>query len=214
MKELCTLTPSPSPWKGEGNFVALRGKFVLPALALAAAAGAFAATAQTVDAAKSRISFVSRQMNVPVEGKFGRFEAQLAWDTARPESSRARLEVDLASIDTGLAEADEEVRTKGWFDVKNHPKAVFVSSGVRPLGGGRYEVSGKMTIKGQTRDVAAPFVVKEQGGATVFEGEFPLRRLQFGIGEGQWADTSVVANEVQVRFRIVTAGAPAPASKR
>ncbi len=180
-------------------------------LALAAAAtAAVAALAQPVDAAKSRIGFVSRQMNVPVEGRFGRFSAELVWDAAKPENSRARLEIDLASIDSGSAEANEEVKSSGWFDVRNHPKATFVASSVRALGPGRYEVAGKMTIKGRAREVTAPFAVREQAGATVFEGEFPLRRLQFGIGEGQWSDTEVVANEVQVRFRIVTSAAAAP----
>jgi polyisoprenoid-binding protein YceI len=155
-----------------------------------------------VDQDKSTITFVSKQMNVPVEGKFARFSVQLTFDAAKPNEGRVLVDLDLASIDTGSEEANEEVKGKGWFDVKNHPTARFVSSGVRTLGPGRYELAGKLTIKGRSRDVVAPFTFKPVGQGAVFDGAFVLKRLDYAIGEGIWSDIDTVANEVQVKFRI------------
>jgi polyisoprenoid-binding protein YceI len=155
-----------------------------------------------VDLGKSAITFVARQMNVPTDGKFGKFTLQLLFDPAKLNESRVQLDVDLASIDTGSADANDEVKGKAWFDVKNYPSAKFVSGAVKSLGGNRYEVTGKMSIKGRTKDVTAPFTFRPQGQGGLFEGAFALKRLDFAIGEGTWSDTDTVANEVQVKFRI------------
>lgn len=164
---------------------------------------------------KSQITFVSKQMGVPVDGRFKRFDAQIAVDPSKPESGRAQIDVDLASIDTGSGEADEEVKGKSWFNAAAFPKARFVSSQVRVLGGGRFEALGKLTIKGIARDVVAPFTIRQEGNGAWFDGGFTLNRLPFKIGEGAWADTSTVADEVQVKFKIFLTGATAkgPAKK-
>lgn len=155
-----------------------------------------------IDPARSEVTFVARQMGVPAQGRFGRFTAQLAFDPARLAESRAQIEIELDSIDTGVAEADTEVKRRAWFDTSRFPTAKFVSSAVNHLGADRYEVAGKLTIKGRTRDIAAPFTVRRVNGATVFEGAFTLKRLEYGIGEGMWADTETVADEVQIRFEL------------
>ncbi|HTO44774.1 MAG TPA: YceI family protein [Burkholderiales bacterium] len=172
---------------------------------LCPAANAHAQRVSAVDTNKSAITFVSKQMNVPVEGKFGKFSAQLAFDPAQPSQGRVQVDVDLASIDTGSEEANDEVKGKGWFDVKNYPTARFVSSSVKSLGAGRYEVAGKLTIKGRSKDVTAPFTYKSAGVSGMFEGSLALKRLDYGIGEGAWSDTDTVANEVQIKFRFSAA---------
>ena len=159
-----------------------------------------------IDPAKSEIGFVSQQMGVPVEGRFRKFTGKVDFDPAKPAASKAEIEVDLGSIDTGSEEADTEVKTKGWFNIAVFPTARFVSTAVKPLGSGRYEVSGKLTIKGKGIDVTAPVNTRQDGANTVFEGTFTLLRLQYGVGEGVWSDTDTVANEVQVRFRLVGIG--------
>ncbi len=170
-------------------------------------ASALATEYKAVLPERSAITFVSRQMNVPVEGKFGKFNASLSFDPARPEASRAQIEVALASIDAGSAEANDEVKSKNWFDVANFPVARFVSTSLKPLGGDRYQVTGKLTIKGRTGEVSAPFTLKQQGRDAWLEGGFTLKRLQYGIGGGVWSDTDTVADDVQIRFRVLaTAG--------
>ncbi|MBI4754837.1 MAG: YceI family protein [Betaproteobacteria bacterium] len=182
--------------------------------AAAVAALVLPATAQAAEynrvlADRSQIGFVSKQMGVPVEGRFGRFAAQVSFDPARPDAGRAQIEVDLASIDTGSQEADDEVKSKNWFNVKAFPTARFVSSGLRALGEGRYEIAGRMTLKGRTRDLRLPVTLRQDGSGVRFEGVFQLKRLEWGIGEGPWADVDTVADEVQVRFRIALAAGAA-----
>ena len=149
---------------------------------------------------QSSITFVSRQMGVPVEGSFRKFTARIAVDPARPETGTARIDIDLASIDTGIVEADEEVAGKKWFDTQNHPIASFTSSGVGQSGKGRYEALGKLTIKGKSLGIKAPFTLKQNADTLVIDGVFPLKRLDYGIGTGIWSDTDTVADEVRIRF--------------
>ena len=180
-------------------------RIALLCIALASAGAA----AQSVDYARSRITCVSTQMKVPVEAEFRRFTAQLAFDPAQPEAGSARIEIDLASFDIGSEEVNVEARGRNWFDVKTHPQARFVSTSARALDGGRYEARGPLAIKGRTHDPFVPFTVKtDASGNATFEGAFAVRRLQYGIGEGIWKDTDTVADEVQIRFRLVTGGKP------
>lgn len=177
-------------------------RLLLPLL-LTASFGAHAVEYGNVLVDKSQINFTSRQMGVPVDGKFGKFAATLSFDPAKPEAGKAQIEVDLASVDAGSKDANDEVVGKGWFNVKEYPKARFVSNSVKALGSNRFEAKGQMTIKGKTRDMTVPFSYKPDGANGVFEGVLPLQRTQFGIGEGAWADTSVVADEVPIKFRLV-----------
>jgi polyisoprenoid-binding protein YceI len=171
------------------------------------------AAALTVLYDKSRITCVSRQENVPVEAQFRKFTAQIAFDPARPETGKAQIEIDLDSFDVGFAEYNNDAKGKNWFDVRNFPRAKFVSAGMRALGGGRFEARGPLTIKGKTNEVVAPFTYKEDAGIGVFDGVFAIKRLQYNIGEGVWKDTDTVANEVQIKFRIVVAAAKPAAIK-
>ncbi|HUW51360.1 MAG TPA: YceI family protein [Sulfuricella sp.] len=173
------------------------------AFALLAFGAANAAEFGAVQFDKSTLAFVSKQMGVPVEGTFRKFAAQIRIDPTKPEAGRARVEIDLAGVDAGSAEADDEVKGKNWFNVREFPKASFVSSSVKALGGGRFEASGKMTLKGKTIEMRAPFTLKQEKDALILDGTFPLKRLDYGIGSGVWGDTSVVADEVQVRFHFI-----------
>lgn len=184
----------------------MKSLLVAPLLFIAALASA--AESGVLRPQQSSLTFVSSQMGVPVEGSFRKFTANIAVDPARPENGTARIDIDLASIDTGNSDADMEVAGKAWFDTPNHPTASFVSNRVSNLGKGRHEVFGKLTIKGRTMDIKAPFTLTRQADALVIEGGFPIKRLDYGIGSGIWSDTSVVADEVRVRFRFTVAVPP------
>lgn len=171
------------------------------AFALAMFATAHAQAPQKIVPAKSWIRFVSKQMNVPVEGQFKRFDATVAFDPAKPEATRAEFEVDLASIDMNSEEGETEARRKPWLNVEAHPKARFVSSAVKQLAPGRFEARGALTIKGVSQDIVAPFTLSDAPGLRTVEGQFVLKRLQFKVGDGPWSDTETVADEVLVRFR-------------
>ena len=189
-----------------------KSQFFSLLLLASAICGAQAAEFNQVQTGKSTLAFAYKQMGVPLEGKFGKFAVQIAFDPAKINAAQARLEVDLASIDTGSSEGNDEVAGKLWFNTKAYPTAQFVSSGVKALGGNRYEALGKLTIKGRSLDVSAPFTFKQEGAVGVFDGAFTLKRLDYAIGEGIWADVGTVANEVRIVFLIVTNAAP-PAKK-
>ncbi|MBK7898467.1 MAG: YceI family protein [Azonexus sp.] len=179
-------------------------------LSLATALALAAPAAHAVEygeflADKSSLGFVSRQMGVPVEGRFRKFSASLSFDPARPAAASARFELDLASVDAGSRDANDEVVGKAWFNLKAFPGASFVSTAVKPLGGERYELAGKLTIKGKTQDIVAPMSFRQEAGNGVFDGAFTLKRLDFAVGDGVWSDVSTVANEVHIKFRIVAA---------
>ncbi len=181
-------------------------KFIRLISLLALMAVGAPASAASVDYAKSEITFVSKQMNVPVQGRFKKFTANIDFDPRKPTAAKAEIEVDLASIDTGSQDADTEVGKKAWFNTSAFPTAKFISGAVMQAGADKFEARGKLSIKGIGQDVAAPFTVKRAGDAVTYEGAFTLKRLQFKIGEGAWSDTETVADEVLVKFRIVTTG--------
>lgn len=171
----------------------------LTVLATAAAAAEFT----TLVTAQSRTSFVYKQMNVPVEGEFKRFSGRINFNPARPAQGKAEIDIELASIDTGSAEANDEVAGKLLFNTTAFPVARFVSSAVKPLGNDRFEVSGKLSIKGKTLDASAPVTYRQEGNLGIFEGGFVIKRADYGIGEGIWADFGAVANEVEIKFHLV-----------
>jgi polyisoprenoid-binding protein YceI len=187
-----------------------RGKVRYTFLAtLALLALPLATGAQQIDYGRSQITVASRQMNVPVEAKFKKFSAKLAFDPTSPGAFKAQVEVDAASFDVGNDDVNIEALDKAWLDVKKFPKALFVSTSARSLGGGRYEARGPLTIKGRTHEIAVPYTVKnDAAGNSVIEGVFNIRRLQYGIGEGVWRHVDVVADDVQIRFRLHTSSKP------
>jgi polyisoprenoid-binding protein YceI len=177
-----------------------RFAFALAVAALVPAAQAVEFT--QVQAEKSAVTFVYKQMGVAVDGKFKKFSSQLNFDPAKPTAAKASFDVDLGSVDTGAPEGDQEVAGKPWFNTKAFPTARFVSGSVKALGGNKYEVAGQLSIKGKTQDVVVPATFTTQGNTGVFDGSFTIRRADFAIGEGAWAKFDIVANDVVIKFRI------------
>lgn len=189
--------------------------FALTTLVLAlAGAGAQVALAQPrpaqLLAAGSEIAFTTRQMGVPVEGRFGSFSAQVSLDPKKPETGSVSLAIDTASARFGSAELDAEVPKPTWLHAAGFPQATFQSGRIQATGPGRFEVAGKLTIKGSTRDLVVPVQLAPAGANQVASGSFTIKRLDFKVGEAEWADTSLLANDVTVRFKLVLAGVPPP----
>jgi polyisoprenoid-binding protein YceI len=161
-----------------------------------------------VQANESSVTFGYKQMGVPLDGKFNKFAAQVSFDPAKVANAQARIDIDVASIDTGSGEANDEVVGKLWFNAKIFPAASFVSTGLKALGGNRYESTGKLSIKGRTLEVKAPVTFQSAGNRGTFDGGFTIKRLDYAIGEGEWTDVGTVANEIQIKFHLVVNAAP------
>ena len=186
------------------RFVSTASVVALGATLAAAAAFCIDANA-AADPAKNAVTAVFKQMNVPVEGHFNKFVADVHFDPANVGTSSAKLDVDVASFDIGSPDYNKEVAGDEWFDTAHFPHATFVSSQIKPGANGTYSVAGKLTIKGKTTDVVVPVQYHKDGANQVFDGTLPIKRLAYGIGTGEWKDTSVVADDVQIKFHIVTA---------
>ncbi|HQQ71471.1 MAG TPA: YceI family protein [Alicycliphilus sp.] len=163
---------------------------------------------QKLVAASSEISFVSKQMGVPVDGRFKKFDAQVVFDPARLAGSKVAFTVDTGSATLGTREVDAELPKAVWFNVPKFPQATFQSSAIKAVGAGKYEVTGKLNIKGAVHDVLVPVTLTQAGDTTTATGSFVIKRLAFKIGENEWADTSMVADEVQVKFKLALTGVP------
>lgn len=154
----------------------------------------------------SEIAFTTKQLGVPVEGKFTKFTAQITLDPKKPEGGSVAFSIDTGSARFGTAELDAEVPKATWLNVPKFPQATFQSSAIKAAGPGRFEVAGKLTIKGVAQNVTVPVQLAQAGASSTASGSFAIKRLAFKVGEGEWTDTSMLADDVQVRFKLQLAG--------
>lgn len=170
--------------------------------------GAHALEFNEVKTAQSSVAFGYKQMGVPLSGSFAKFAITANFDPAKPQTAAAKIDITLASIDTGNDDANDEVKDKAWFNTAQFPNAQFIASSIKALGGNRFEARGKLTIKGKTLDVVAPFTFQQTGLQCIFDGALAINRLDYAIGTGLWADVSTVANEVSIKFHFVASNKP------
>ena len=180
--------------------------FVLLAMLAANAAPAQPVAPAHLVAAQSEIAFQVKQSGVPIDGRFRKFDAQLALDPKAPQTGTVTITVDTASATVGFAESDAELPRPLWFDSARSPRAVFQSSAITSLGGGRFQATGKLELKGTAHELVVPVTIVQSGAQSTATGEFVVKRLEFRIGEKEWADLSLVANDVRVRFKLVFTG--------
>ncbi|MBK1711166.1 polyisoprenoid-binding protein [Rubrivivax gelatinosus] len=166
-----------------------------------------APAAQLVPAA-SEIVFTTTPMGVPVEGRFGKFSATVALDPKKPEGGSVALSIDTGSARFGTPELDGEVGKPVWLAVAKFPQATFQSTRISAAGAGRFQVAGKLTIKGTSQDVVVPVQVTQSGATSTATGTLKIKRLGFKVGDGEWADTSMLADDVQIRFKLALTGLP------
>ena len=189
----------------------------VPTLAAALVAATFAAPVQAQPPAAARllpaqseIAFTTHQMGVPVEGHFGRFSATVAFDPKQPGQGSVVITIDTGSARFGSPELDAEIGKPEWLNVGRFGQARFQSSAIRAAGPGRFDVSGQLSIKGVMHEMVVPVQLVQNGTSGVASGSFTLKRLDYKVGEGEWTDTSMLADDVLVKFKLALAGLPAP----
>jgi len=151
-----------------------------------------------VDAANSKLGFRGAMNGDAFNGVFHRWSAQIAFDPKNLAGSKAVVSVDVASAVTGDADRDQAMPTADWFSAQTQPKATFVATAFKDLGGGKYQASGDLTIRGVKKPVVLPFTLAISGDTARMNGSLVLNRTAFGIGQGQWKTGDVVATEVTV----------------
>lgn len=150
------------------------------------------------------LTFTASQAGAPFPGEFKSYTAQLCLDPKDPAKSSLQVQADLNSVDTGLPEMDDALKGDDFFDTAHFPQAKFASDSLKATGAGQYAVSGKLTLRGVTKSVSVPFSFKPaaDGKSALLTAKFTLKRLDYGIGRGQWADTQWVGDPVDLAFAI------------
>ncbi|MDH4396279.1 MAG: YceI family protein [Limnobacter sp.] len=162
-------------------------------------------TAAPIDVKNSTVKATFSQFNVPVTGDFKQFSGDIQFDPAKPDATKAQLSVLTSSYDLGDALYNKEVAGKDWFDSKNHPNGVFKLSSVKPAAGGgsgAFTATGELTLRGKTKALQFPVKLTSGPKSHVFSGDVTIKRLEFGIGQGDWADTALVADNVKIEFKM------------
>lgn len=158
---------------------------------------------------RSEIAFTVTAMGAKFDGRFRKWSADVVFEPASLSKSRAQVDIDLASVDLAGGDTETEVRGPLWFDTARFPVARFSSTSIESRGGDSYDVIGRLSLKGVTRDCVVPITVtRASDGGRIAEGSFALRRLDYRVGEGEWADTGTVAGDVIVRIRMVLSPQP------
>jgi polyisoprenoid-binding protein YceI len=180
------------------------------AIALGLSAGSLAraqaAPEWTVDHDASRVGFVAQQSGNPVPGAFENFQATIRFDRDNLDASSVDVQIDVASVATGSMDRDQTIKSPSLFHADQYPNARFQAGSFRHEGGNAYVAEGELTMRGTTHPVELPFTldVTQEGDRlqAIADGEVTVKRLRWGIGQGQWQDTSMVPNEVVIEIEL------------
>ena len=155
------------------------------------------ATDYAVQPAGSTLAFHGTFQGAGFDGHFGTFDAAIAYDPAHLDASKFDVTVDLASARTGDNDRDTALPGSDFFDVAKFPKAHFVTTAFHQ-NGSTVTADGTLTLHGVTKPVSLTVNFAPNGKAATLDVKGVVKRLDFGVGGGDYADTSVIANDVTV----------------
>lgn len=170
--------------------------------ALALSCAALAATSWNTEPTRSKLSFSGTQAGAEFGGEFRQFAADISFDPDDLATSAFDVTIQMASVDTGDRERDDIIRGEDLFATQRWPTAHYVTEQLTDEGGGRFGGTGKLTIRGVTREVPIGFTYRADAAGAWLNGQATLRRLDFGVGQGDWKDTEWVGNDVRVAFSL------------
>jgi cytochrome b561/polyisoprenoid-binding protein YceI len=147
-----------------------------------------------------KLGFTARWSDTPINGTFSRWDADIRFNPESLDTTDIRIEVDLASANTGDSQRDEMLRGDAFFDVATHPKAVFTTRSAKKVGTNRYVANGALSLHGQKRPITLSFTLKIESGRATVRGTAQLARTQFGVGSGEWEETDQIADPVSIAF--------------
>ncbi len=159
------------------------------------------AEVRQADGNSGTLEFSATQAGAKFTGAFRRFQVKLDFDPSNAACGNLDVTVETPSIDTQDAERDEILRSRDFFWTEQHPQAVFHAERFEADGAG-FRALGELTIRGTTKPAAVRFTLAPAGLTSVMKGTANLRRLAFGLGQGEWESTEWVADEVEVRFEL------------
>jgi polyisoprenoid-binding protein YceI len=180
-----------------------RSRSLLATLLLLSFGLALATTKWSMQPARSTLTFVGTQAGAKFEGKFDQFAADIRFDPRDLATSRFDVTIDLNSVNTQDSERDDTLKGPDLFATAQWPQGKYVADKFTARGGAKFTASGKLTLRNVTRDVPIEFTFEPAEGGTWLKGSTTIKRMDFGIGQGEWQDTEQVANAVEVRFALL-----------
>lgn len=154
---------------------------------------------------KSKITFTGTQNDAPVTGSFKKFSGTIQFDLNQLANNKVQITIDMNSIATSFSDLTSTLATPDWFDINVFPKATFEAHHFKKISEKQYEAEGSLTIRNRTVPVVLKFSADElPNNEAKVEGSTTLKRSAFGVGQGEWADTSSVKDDVQVNFMITS----------
>ena len=172
---------------------------------LALAAEPAAAPHYTLDPGKSTLEFTFMQAGAQNKGRFTRFPVTFDFSPDNPAAAHLDVVVEMASLDSGDQERDDTLKSPDLFAAAKFPQAHYVATQIVKTASG-FEAVGKLTLRGVTRDARVPFTFRtaNENGAAVgyMSGKTSLKRLDYGVGQGDWKATDQVGNDVGVSFAL------------
>ena len=179
-------------------------------LCLLAAAVAFAGAAATGTGAahytqapgSGSLTFSFTQAGAENRGSFREFATDLTYDANNPAAGSLKVTVQVASLDTRDKDRDDTLAGADLFDVKKYPTATYVANAFAKTADGRLEAVGKLTLRGVTRDLRIPLNLRVAGSGYELSGEVTVKRLDYGVGQGDWQATDMAGNEVKLQYKV------------
>jgi polyisoprenoid-binding protein YceI len=149
------------------------------------------------------IQFTAMQDGVSLQGSFNDFVANVKFDPVHPDAGAVKVSVDVHSVNTGTPAANEMIRGSDFFDAATFPQATFEASEFHAQDAGHYLAKGAFTLKGHTVTLPVAFATITGPQGRWFDGSFTISRTSFKVGQGEWADTSTLADAVKIQFHIL-----------
>src|SRR5450631_645860 len=173
---------------------------------ICASAASAAPALYSVDAAKSALEFEFVQAGAQNKGRFPKLAVNFNFDADNLTAARLDVTIDLAALDTGDKERDDTLRDADLFNVEKFPQARFAATQITKTAAGSYEAAGSFLLRGVTRALRVPLTLRsatEQGRRVLYmTGKTLIRRLDFGVGQGDWKSTEWVGNDVNITFNL------------
>lgn len=181
---------------------------ILPVLALWMALPLMAeAKTFQVDTTHTVLGFKASTVLFDVPGRFDHYVADISGDSESLQNVSVRVEIDAASVDTGIKQRDDHLRSADFFDVSKFPKILFTATSARREGD-KIIVSGNLTMRGVTKPLEIPFQSAQglngAGNPTwSYRATIPLNRQDFKLGSDSIAAKISLKDEVELDLLLV-----------
>lgn len=150
----------------------------------------------------SNLSFTFKQLDALSTGQFKTFSTTFVYDEKNPAAGSLDVKVTIGSLDTQDGERDDALKSADLFDAAKHPTATYVAGSLARNAAGGLEAVGKLTLRGVSRDLRLPLTLKPAANGLELSGQTTIKRLDYGVGQGEWRSTESVGDEVKIQYQV------------